>query len=483
MASACGVPVNPARLWLVPFHAVVEEWDAGLTAGNPLDFVGYIAPSVEDVGSSASGRAAVSEGGEAVRTGRTENYAFVESRFDVHGGTMGVAVGEKVVRAYERACRGSLPIVVVTRTGGARVQEGMLALAQLARTATAARRHAETGLLSLGLYGSPTTGGVFASYASLVDVRAAHQDAVIGFAGPRVAEDALGVRLPAGAHTARLLHDHGMLDALVEVGDEATWLEAALGMRDRPLPKRALPVVDEPEEPGAWGEVLRARAPGRPTGIDRAARLCSSWTELRGSDATVRAGLATIAGARCVVVATDRYHGEGRPKPAGYRLAQRAVALAGRLGLPVVTLVDTPGADPSPEAEADGIGIEIARTFAALAGCPTPTVAVCVGEGGSGGALALSHADRLLMCEHAIFSVIGPEGAAAILERDARKAPQLAEQLKLTANDLVAMGVADMVIPEEDEGFAEAVIGALAQATIGDRDRRLHVASHRWLTE
>lgn len=466
----------------MPFHAVVEEWDVGLTAGNPLEFAGYVAPSAEEFGPSGSeSRGSRPREGEAVRTGRTELYAFAESRFDVHGGTMGVAVGEKVVRAYDRACRGRLPMVVVTRTGGARVQEGMLALAQLARTATAALRHAEAGLLSLGVYGSPTTGGVFASYASLVDLRAAHQDAVIGFAGPRLAEDTLGVRLPAGSHMARSLYDSGLLDALVHVGDEAGWVETALGARDQPLSTRALPAVDEPEGEGAWGEVLRARAPGRPTGIDRAAGLCSSWTELRGSDATVRAGLATIAGNRCVVVSSDRYQAEGRPTPAGYRLAQRAVALAGRLGLPVVTLVDTPGADPSPQAEADGIGLEIARTFAALAACPTPVVSVCVGEGGSGGALALSHADRLLMCEHAVFSVIGPEGAAAILERDASKAPQLAERLRLTSNDLVALGIADEVIPEEQEAFGEAVIAALAHAAVGDRDRRLDSATHRWL--
>ena len=137
----------------------------------------------------------------------------------------------------------------------------------------------------------------------------------------------------------------------------------------------------------------------------------------------VRAGLATVAGRRCVVVATDRYHGDGRPTPAGFRLAQRAVRLAGRLGLPVVTLVDTPGADPSPASEADGLAGEIARTFAGPGRVPTPVVSVCVGEGGSGGALALSYADRLLMTEHAVFSVIGPEGAAAILERDPTQGP------------------------------------------------------------
>ncbi|HEY3144567.1 MAG TPA: carboxyl transferase domain-containing protein [Acidimicrobiales bacterium] len=455
----------------MPFHPVVEEWDAGLTAGDPLEFPGY-AQRLAEAGSD-----------ESVRTGRTDGYAFVDSRFEIHGGTLGAAAGEKVVRAYDRARDLRLPMVVTTRTGGARVQEGMVALVQLVRTAAAAERHADAGLLSLGIYGSPTTGGVFVSYASLVDLRAAHPSATIGFAGPRVAEGTLGTRLPPGSHTARSLYDQGLLDELVDPGDEAVWIDVALGRMLRPLPTRPLPVMNDLEVSGAWGEVLRARAIGRPSGIDRAARLCRSWSELRGDDPTVRAGLATIAGRRCVVIATDRYHGQGRPVPGGYRLAQRAVGLAGRLGLPVVTLVDTPGADPSPEAELDGVGIELARTFAAFASCPTPVVSVCVGEGGSGGALALCCGDRLLISEHAIFSVIGPEGAAAILERDPTKAPEVAERLRLTSSDLVDLGIADEVIPDGQDALDLAVAKALDIAVVGDRTRRLDTATARWLIE
>jgi acetyl-CoA carboxylase carboxyl transferase subunit beta len=454
----------------VPFHPLVEEWDAGLAAGDPLGFPGY-AERLRDQGP-----------GESVRTGRTEHYAFIESRFDVHGGTMGAAAGEKVVRAYDQARERALPMVVLTRTGGARVQEGMIALVQLARTAAAAQRHAAAGLLSLGVYGSPTTGGVFVSYASLVDLRAAHPNATIGFAGPRVAEDTLGTSLPPGSHTARSLYETGLLDVLLEPGEEAAWVDAVLGRRASPLRTRPLPAVQDPGVEGAWGEVLRARAPGRPTGIDRAARMCTSWVELGSADPVVRAGLAVVGGERrCVVVATDRYSGHGRPTPGGYRLAQRAVALAGRLGLPVVTLVDTPGADPSPEAELGGIGLEMARTFAAFAACSTPIVSVCVGEGGSGGALALCCGDRLLISEHAIFSVIGPEGAAAILERDPAKAPEAAEQLRLTASDLAALGIADEVVGESQDALDAAVIEALDKAVVGHRVRRLDAATARWL--
>jgi acyl-CoA carboxylase subunit beta len=454
----------------MPFHPSVQEWDAGLLAGDPLGFPGYEARRRE-----------LATTGEAVMTGRTKHYAYIDGRFDVLGGTMGAAVGERVVRAYDRARDLSLPVVVTTRSGGARLQEGMVALAQLARTASAARRHAAAGLLSLAVHGSPTTGGVYASYGSLVDVRAALEHAVIGFAGPRVAEGTLGEALPPGSHTAESAFEEARVDALLAPHRAADWIDAALGVVERPLPTRPLPAWDDPGKAGAWGEVLRARAIGRPTGIDRAARLCASWTELRGADPVVRAALATVAGRRCVVVATDRYHGDGRPRPAGFRLAQRAVRLAGRVGLPVVTLVDTPGADPSPASEADGIACEIAQTFAALAECPSPVVSVCVGEGGSGGALALSYADRLLMTEHAVFSVIAPEGAAAILERDRGRAGEVADRLKLTSADMRRLGVVDGVIAEGQSALDAAVAAALDGAVPGQRDDRFDRLTADWL--
>lgn len=445
----------------MPFHPTTEEWDADLIAGDALGFPGYGAQRDE-----------LAASGESVRTGRTEHYAFIEGRFEVLGGTMGAAAGEKVVRAYDRARALRLPMVALTRTGGARLQEGMVALVQLARTAAAARRHAEAGLLSLAVYGSPTTGGVLASYASLVDLRAVVAGAVIGFAGPRVAEGTLGVPLPPGSHTAESVYEHGLADARLGADDVAAWVEAALGLTDRPLPTRSLPAWEAALGGGteagasgsdAWIEVLRSRAIGRPSGIDRAARLCSSWVELRGTDPTVRAGLALVAGRRCVVVATDRYSASGRPTPAGF------------------SLVDTPGADPSPEAEVDGVASEIARTLAALASCPTPTVSVCVGEGGSGGALALSYTDRLLMCEHATFAVIAPEGAAAILERDATKAAEVADRLRLTSGDMLELGIVDEVIGEDQEALDEAVDRALHEATAGGRERRWDAVTARWL--
>jgi acetyl-CoA carboxylase carboxyl transferase subunit beta len=269
----------------------------------------------------------------------------------------------------------------------------------------------------------------------------------------------------------------------VPPAEQATWLEAALGMRDLPLAIRPLPAIEADPEvgAGAWLEVLRARARSRPSGIDQAARLCRSWIELRGSDPTIRAGLARLGNRQIVVVANDRHRGTGRPGPGGYRLAQRAIALAGRLGVPLLTLVDTPGADPGPVAEAGGVAGEIARTFAAMAELPTPSVCVCVGEGGSGGAMALAATDRMLMCEHSVFSVIGPEGAAAIIDRDVAAAPVLASQLALTSTDVTRLGIADAVVPDGGPELGKAVTAALGAAVVGDRVTRLDRATAPWL--
>jgi acetyl-CoA carboxylase alpha subunit len=231
----------------------------------------------------------------------------------------------------------------------------------------------------------------------------------------------------------------------------------------------------------AWGEVLRARAGARGSGLQWAAGLCTSWVELHGTDPTIRAGLARIEGMRVVVVANDRRVRDGRPTPKAYRLARRAIELAGRLGLPLLAFVDTPGADPGRESEAGGLAREIASTFAAMDTLPTPSVAVCVGEGGSGGALALAYADRLLMLEHAVFSVIAPEGAAAILERDASRAPQLAAQLRLTSADLLDLGVADAIVTEDTSSLRGALVAAFDAARPGDRRRRFDAATARWL--
>ncbi|MCU1496723.1 MAG: hypothetical protein JWM47_676 [Acidimicrobiales bacterium] len=462
------------------FSPLVEEWDTDLRSADPLSFPGY-----------AEKLASLDH--ESVRTGRADGFVLIEGDFDVIGGSMGLVHGEKVVRAFDRAVASRLPVVVVTRSGGARMQEGMVSLVQLARTAAAVARHRAAGLLSISVHRSPTTGGVLASYGSLTDLRVAEVGATIGFAGPRVLVQTTGHEVDGSSHTAEAALRAGLVDAVVEADGLQAWVAAALGTVEAPLHARRAPNpirsvgAPAPDVDPAWAEVLAARRMGRPTGIHVAAAATSSWTELgQGSDPALRTALATIAGQRVVVLACDRYASGGRPGPAGFRVAQRGIALAGRLGLPVVSFIDTPGADPGPDAENDGIAAEIAGTFAALATVPTATVAVCVGEGGSGGALALGATDTLLVQEHAIFSVIGPEGAAAILERDAGRAAAVAGRLKLTSADLLALGIVDGIVPDGVGETVAAVIDALPggsrQAMVGVRSTRFDRASERWLT-
>lgn len=454
---------------------LVEHWDTDLRSGDPLRFPGY-----------AAKLAGLDH--ESVTTGLADGFVLIEGDFDVIGGSMGLVHGEKVVRAFDRATEARLPVVVVTRSGGARMQEGMVSLVQMARTAAAAERHRTAGLLAVAVHRSPTTGGVFASYGSLCDLAIAESDALIGFAGPRVVEQTGGGDVEGRSHSAETAEAAHLVDNVADAEDLLAWVEGALGSRPQPLwvSRTPTPVRQVTNEAtGAWAEVLAARAMGRPSGVQVAAAATSSWTELAaGTDPALRTALATIADRRVVVVASDRYGGDGRPRPAGYRLAQRGIALAGRLGLPVVTLIDTPGAAADVDAENDGIAREIARTFAAMATVPSPTIGVCVGEGGSGGALALGATDRLLIQTHATFSVISPEGAATILERDAAQAEEVAPALRLTSSDLLELGVVDAVVPEAMGETVAAIVTALdpsGGAQVGQRQARFDAVTARWL--
>ncbi|MBA2608945.1 MAG: hypothetical protein H0U92_08415 [Actinobacteria bacterium] len=451
-------------------HPFVEKWDVGLHGENPLDFPGYSAPE-----------------NESVRTGRTEHYALIEGRFDVMGGSMGGAHGERVVRAFQRATDERLPVVVVTTSGGARLQEGMVALVQMARTSAAAVAHSHAGLLQVALMHSPTTGGVYASYGSLGDVRAASPGALIGFAGPRIVHETLDVDVSTESHSAESAFKAGRIDAIVSEIDQPRFVEGVLGLRNlppepaEPFP-RALAAVSADGDPiDAWAAVQNARAARRPSGWQWAAALCESWIELKGLDPVVRAGIATLDGRRVIMVASDRHAGTGRPTPKAYQLVRRALKMADRLRLPFMSLVDTPGAEPGPDAEREGIAFEIAKTFVAQASLRVPSVSLCVGEGGSGGALALGACDRLLLLPDAVFSVIGPEGAAVILGRDAQRAPEFAKLLKLTAPELLDLGAIDGIMPGGVDSIRTGLLAAIDAANPGDRARRHDALTVRYL--
>jgi acetyl-CoA carboxylase carboxyl transferase subunit alpha len=210
-----------------------------------------------------------------------------------------------------------------------------------------------------------------------------------------------------------------------------------------------------------WDKVLLARHPKRPYAMDYIRMMCEQFVELHGDrlgfdDPAIVAGLAKLGHYRLVVVGQQKgrdlkerqKRNFGMAKPEGYRKAMRMFQLAEKFRLPVLTLVDTPAADPGVESEARGISEAIARSMLTLFELTVPTVAVILGEGGSGGAIALAATNRVLMLEHAIYSVIPPEGCAAILWRDPNRAPQAAEALRLTAEDALQMGLIDLIIPE-----------------------------------
>jgi len=386
--------------------------------------------------------------------------------FEFLGGSMGCVMGEKVALAFERATRQRLPLVAVTSSGGARMQEGMLSLMQMAKTAAAAQRHHEARLPYLAVLADPTTGGVFASFASLADVIVAEPRALIGFAGPRVVEQTLGITLPPESHHAEFLLAHGFVDRVEDrrrLRDLLSRLLDLMGQRFHlTMAGRAQRYeLAEEERPSAWQTVQLARHAHRPTASDYIAHLTSTFIELHGDrlcgdDPAFIAGLGEISGEAVVLVGQERTADESegvrRPLPEGYRKAQRMMRLAAKLGLPLVTLMDTPGAYPGLEAEERGLANAIATSLALLSDLPVPVVAAVIGEGGSGGALALGVADRVLMLENAIYSVIAPEGAAAILYRDAGRAEEVASSLKITAHDCKALGVADVVVPEPEGG-------------------------------
>ncbi|MEU7933692.1 acetyl-CoA carboxylase carboxyltransferase subunit alpha [Micromonospora echinofusca] len=397
------------------------------------------------------------------------------------GGSLGCVVGELITLAAERALADGVPLVLVTASGGARMQEGALSLMQMATVSQAVAALREAGLLTVSVLTDPTYGGVAASFATNADVVLAESGARMGFAGPRVIRQVTGRDLPEGFQNADFLLRHGQVDMVVPrhaLRGRLVALLAAARAGRRPSSRAGVPrqepspLVARPAggtaattAPGpagdAWETVRLARHPGRPTTLDYLETAFDGFVELHGDRLgadcpAVVGGLARLDGRPVMVVGHQKGHTTaelvgrnfGMASPAGHRKALRLMRLAARLGLPVVTLVDTPGADPGVRAEEQGQAAAIAENILALTVLPTPVVAVITGEGGSGGALALAVADRVLMLQHAVYSVISPEGCAAILWPDRGAAPQAARALRLTAPDLCRLGIVDDLVPE-----------------------------------
>ncbi|MCZ2815291.1 acetyl-CoA carboxylase carboxyltransferase subunit alpha/beta [Modestobacter sp. VKM Ac-2984] len=393
--------------------------------------------------------------------------------FGFLGGSMGVEVGRRVSGAAALALERGLPLLAVCASGGARMQEGVFSLFQMARVSEAFGRLHEAGSFSVCVLTDPTYGGVSASFATLASVLVGERGAHVGFAGPRVVQETIRAELPDDFQTAEFLLAHGLVDRVESRAELRPLLARLLALHAPDRPRGA--AEDEPDAPSAddtppldsdpWEVVQRARVVERPTTLDYLHTAFDDFVELHGDrafgdDPALVGGVASIGGHSVVVLGHEKGHSVrervahqfGMPHPEGYRKAMRLLGHAETHSMPVVTLVDTPGAHPGPEAEEHGQSHAIAEIIMRSSRLRVPVVSVVTGEGGSGGALALCTSDRLLVLENAYLSVISPEGCAAILWRTATAAPTAARAMRLGAAHLYRSGIATAVVPEPPGG-------------------------------
>lgn len=401
--------------------------------------------------------------------------AVAASEFGFLGGSIGIAAGERLTLAAERATAERLPLLVMPASGGTRMQEGTVAFLQMVKITAAVTAHKAAGLPYLVYLRHPTTGGVFASWASLGHVTLAEPGALIGFLGPRVHEALEGKPFPEGVQTAENLHAHGLVDAVVPLPGLAPHLGRLLTALT-PAPGDAgasagLSPGTAPQPPGtatpAWESVLRSREPGRPGAAELISAAATDVVVLR--EGSLILALARAGGQPCVFAAQDRTGPP--PGTASLRLARRGMRLAEELRLPLVTVIDNPGAELSRQAEEQGIAGEIARCIASMINLRAPTISVLLGQGTGGGALALLPADRVLAAEHAWLAPLAPEGASAIVYKDTSHAPELAQRQGVRAADLAAAGIVDQVVAETGDlcrDLAHAVRAELAALTQRD---------------
>ena len=388
--------------------------------------------------------------------------------FGFMGGSMGSVVGEKVALAFEHAARRKRPVVAIVTSGGARIQEGVLSLMQMAKTSLAVNQLDSKGLPVISVLANPASGQAYASFANLADVILAEPGAIVGLAPMRAIREASAEPPPGGSHTSESHLSHGMLDAVVDrtqLRDHVAVLLDLLGQQYQLTSTRKGETEKSRDAPhGAWDSVKLARHSERPTSLDYIGRIITDFVELHGDraygdDRAVVCGLGHLGGQTVIVIGQERgrsgdpvSRNDGRTSPEGFRKAQRAMRLAAKFELPLVTLIDTPGAYSSLEAEERGLGNVIGTTMALMGQLEVPTVAAVVGEGGSEGALPLAVADRVIMLENAIFSVISPEDAAEVIYQDEARAEEVAESLKLTAQDCHELGIVDTVVQEPPTG-------------------------------
>nr|WP_239521955.1 acetyl-CoA carboxylase carboxyltransferase subunit alpha/beta [Geodermatophilus sabuli] len=452
-----------------------QTWDTPVVVGDvPADYAAELAHAAERTRQD-----------ESIITGegrlRGRRVAVVAGEFGFLAGSIGVAAAERLIAAVERATEEGLPLLAAPVSGGTRMQEGTVAFLQMIGITAAIARHKAAGLPYLVYLRNPTFGGVLASWGSTGHVTIAEPGAAIGFLGPRVYEALYGEPFPEGVQTAEHLADRGLIDAVVpheeiaEVADRAlrvlaarqTWHRDVAGA-EPPRPEdgtdAGLGDTDGADHRSAWDVVTASRREDRP-GVRRLLRTAAtdvvglSGTGAGEKDPGLLLALARFGGAPCVVLGQDR-RGQSLSAPLGpaaLREARRGMRLAAELRLPLVTLIDTPGAALSKEAEEGGLAGEIARCLQDLVMLEAPTLAVLLGQGTGGGALALVPADRVLAAANGWLGPLPPEGASAIVHRTVDRADEMAAAQGVRATDLWRAGIVDRVVPERPDAADEPV--------------------------
>jgi acyl-CoA carboxylase subunit beta len=436
-----------------------RSWDA-----RPVQ--GPLSPEYAAELAAAAARTGLDEAvvtGEGLMRGR--RVAVVACEFGFLAGSIGVASAERLVLAVERATALRLPLLAAPVSGGTRMQEGTVAFVQMVKISSAIAAHKRAGLPYLVYLRHPTTGGVMASWGSLGHVTVAEPGALVGFLGPRVYEALYGRRFPEGVQTSENLYAHGLIDGVVPHDQVADILDRALSIltaRREVLVDVPNPPLEEIEDVDTWESVTRSRRPDRP-GVRRLLRYAATDViPLNGTgegelDPGLLIALARFGGSPCIFLGQDR-RGQTRAHPMGpgaLREARRGMRLAAELHLPLMTVIDTPGAALSVEAEEGGLAGEIARCLADLVTLDAPTLCLLLGEGTGGGALALLPADRVVAAQHAWLSPLPPEGASAIVHRDLDHAPDMARAQRVRSLDLRAAGIVDRVVAERPDAADE----------------------------
>lgn len=470
------------RIRMVADTGTFQEWFTDLETENPLEYPGY-EEKIADLQEKTKLHEAVTVG-KCMVNGLETVLGVCDARFLM--GSMGYVVGEKITRAFERATEEKLPVVLFTSSGGARMQEGIVSLMQMAKTSAAIRKHSEAGLFYLPVLTDPTTGGVTASFAMLGDVILAEPGALIGFAGPRVIAQTIGQKLPEGFQRAEFLVEKGIIDGVVERQElkETVWkllnihqdalqyIHYGDTQNVENLPEirnsRGKTAECDKKELTAWERVEISRSKERPTTLSYVQQVFDDFLELHGDrafrdDGAVIGGIAMFGGQPVTVIGQQKgknvkeniYRNFGMASPEGYRKALRLMKQAEKFGRPVVTFVDTPGAACGIEAEERGQGEAIARNLLEMSGIQTPMVSILIGEGGSGGALGLAVTDEVWMMENATYSILSPEGFASILWKDGKRAKEASEVMKITAKDLKKLQIIEKVIREPESANEE----------------------------